>query len=77
MTNNSLTQKKGCSVCGKKVDARGLCASHYNKQKRAGTLPELTSTGHLDIADRIESRSEYVTETGCKIWLGTVDKKGY
>ena len=77
MTKNSLTQKKCCSMCGEKADARGLCPSHYNKLKRAGKLPELTTTGHLDIADRIESRSEYVTESGCKIWMGTLDKKGY
>lgn len=36
-----MTGKKICaeSDCGKTVRARGLCAKHYTKHRRAGTLP--------------------------------------
>ncbi len=77
MTNNSLTHKIGCSICGKKVNARGLCDTHYKQHKRAGTLPERTRTAHMDISDRMEFLSEPVTESGCRIWTGTINAAGY
>ncbi len=36
-----MTGKKVCSeeTCDSKVRARGLCAKHYTKRRRSGTLP--------------------------------------
>ena len=77
MANAILSPKKGCSICGKKVNARGLCDTHYKQHKRAGTLPERTRTDHLGLADRLNHWSEKVTESGCMIWTGCVDANGY
>ncbi len=42
----------------------------------------LCGSGHLDhrafsIADILSSKSEFITECGCQIWMGSVTSKGY
>jgi hypothetical protein len=70
-------QKSGCTLCGKRVNARGLCDTHYKQHKRAGTLPDRTRTAHLEINDRIKHLSIVDNITGCHVWIGTVDSHGY
>ena len=72
-----LTPKTGCTICGKKVNARGLCDTHYKQHKRAGTLPERTRTTHLSLIERFNVTTEKVTESGCMIWMGTLNNFGH
>lgn len=69
--------KKGCSICGKKVNARGLCDTHYKQHKRAGTLPPHTKTGHMEIHDRLKYLSVVDFNTGCHNWRGGLNLTGY
>lgn len=70
-------QKGGCVLCGKRVNARGLCDTHYKQHKRAGTLPERTKTTHLEINDRLKHLSIVDYNTGCHNWRGLLNPSGY
>jgi hypothetical protein len=70
-------QKGGCTLCGKRVNARGLCDTHYKQHKRAGTLPERTRLTHVEINDRLKHLSIVDAETGCHNWRGRINKNGY
>lgn len=75
----SISSNHVCSICGVKAVARNLCQSHYSKLQREGKFKGVNSryTGHMPLAERLEHTSERITETGCMIWLGYVNKKGY
>lgn len=68
----SICSHEGCS---KRVDARGLCSTHYMQQRRAGLLPIGTRA-----RGTVEERFwRFVVKTdACWQWIGkSVNRKGY
>src|SRR5437764_430057 len=65
-----------CSIegCTDKYYGRGYCKKHHQWRWARGLLPKLKMP---TLAERIESRIEPVAESGCWIWLGAVNNKGY
>lgn len=71
---------KICSVgeCGRKHYGHGLCAAHYARQRRSGTVSEDTpvrSPGR-PVIDRFMEKVRK-NEGGCWIWIGSLSNKGY
>lgn len=63
---------KPCSVdgCGKQVDSAGLCPMHYRRVRVHGTLADPVRVDNF-------SRYRVDNETGCWVWTGPDDGKGY
>lgn len=66
-----------CSVegCSRRKRARGLCAAHYEKERKAGAFeinPRLASPEESFIA-----RTEPLAWSGCLIWTGARTRHGY
>jgi hypothetical protein len=65
-----------CTVplCQNKHYGQGLCSLHYQQRlrERRGVPKRITDTRL-----RIEADSIPVTESGCWLWLGTVNHRGY
>jgi len=64
-----------CSVkgCDRHHYAKGLCRAHYQHLRRFGTFE---FTRGIPIIERIKSRI-IVSPTGCWLYQGTLNKKGY
>lgn len=63
--------EKICSIagCGRVHDARGYCKAHYVRAR---------ASGELALIDRVNWRDNYeVSDSGCWIWQGRVDRDGY
>lgn len=65
-----------CSVdgCGRKIYGRGFCKAHHQWRWKRGLLPE---SKQPTVAEILQLRSMPITETGCLIWVGPVNNKGY
>lgn len=72
---NIVPHIKICSICSEKVVARGLCAKHYNLDKKAN--PDSRYTGHLPLPERLDVLSTPIPESGCRIWLSNINTGGY
>lgn len=62
-----------CSVdlCDKPRHTSKYCAVHYSRLRRTGR-PDIAS-----LKERIEEKVEIITESGCWIWLGYQEPRGY
>lgn len=67
-----------CSVetCSNPAICRGYCDKHYTNVKRYGK-PISPFSFKKPIAEKLESRSMPIPETGCFVWLGSADDLGY
>lgn len=64
--------KSCCEIgCNRPVIARGMCQTHYMRQRRAGALKSLRGSGVDYIAARVS-----VTEAGCWAWT-KAKREGY
>ena len=69
---NTLT----CSLCNKKVMARGWCSTHYHAWNRYGDpLSIKNASGSPE--DRLRFYGWTITESGCWEWNGSRNKSGY
>lgn len=61
--------------CGRPVDARGLCHTHYERWRRTGT----TADPVKELSDpAVRFAAKVRVETGgCHIWTGSQDDRGY
>lgn len=68
---------RSCIVegCNGKHLALGLCAAHYQRQRKHGTLELLISRG-ISTVDRIIKKTK-INENGCWIYTGRLNPKGY
>lgn len=57
--------------CESKLDVKGYCKKHYTKLMRTGRTTLRTTL------ERLLAKSEYITESGCLIWLGSTNNDGY
>jgi hypothetical protein len=62
-------------ACDKKVEARGLCHSHYGRARHAGLLGDLKPLFRGTTEDRLKHYSERQGE--CIVWTGAVTPEGY
>jgi hypothetical protein len=64
-----------CSIkeCGRKAFARGLCQTHYLRNKRGGNLSDPIQTQHhgVDGLERFNLRYAVDPETGCWNWTAS------
>lgn len=69
-----------CSVegCDRKHDAKGLCKTHYVRMKKHGA-PERQNIPlqGRPLIERFKEKYIPVTETGCWLWTGSIDRYGY
>lgn len=68
----------GCSVqdCAGKFYGRGFCHKHYWRFMR-GYDPHSKSRMEKTEAERFEEKVERITESGCWLWTGSLNNKGY
>ena len=79
-------KSKACSQfpCDAKVVARGLCNRHYIQISSAGKIGEhkrerrCQETGIDELrVELLSHRKNEVTESGCVVWNGSRDRRGY
>lgn len=86
--NKILKRDTLCGIegCERPYRARGFCSTHYARWVRNNkTNTKIINKplildhiiGTLSMRDRLECYSMPVTESGCHIWLGATDNKGY
>jgi len=68
----------GCNVddCDREHYGRGYCNMHFQRVRRHGD-PEITKRIYGDDKARLDSYVEYIPFSGCHVWTGCVDDKGY
>src|SRR5580704_14675805 len=70
---------RGCTIpgCTRELRAKGLCATHWGRMRRHGTLEGIPAydNGRPTIADRFWSR--VVKGDGCWLWIGAKNSMGY
>ena len=57
--------------------AKGLCSTHYDRMRRGGDMSAPVQVQFSTPADSFRERTIPVTESGCLLWTGSVDSKGY
>ena len=79
-----MSDKNICAgpQCGRDVQAKGLCASHYQQQRKGRMLKPLRpirkpGMGTEEIGQWIIEQVEVVPDSGCWIWPLALDGKGY
>jgi hypothetical protein len=72
-TNHSVCKSPGCAS---PFYGKGYCRKHYTRLMR-GTDPDAIRQREKTIAARIEEKIERVPESGCWLWIGSVNNKGY
>ena len=75
MAGYSVTQNAGCLECGRKIQARSLCATHYSRLQRSGIKDHRYAKGTL--AERLCALSVKNELTGCIEWVSNKNKAGY
>lgn len=69
-----------CKVdgCGRKLFSRGLCASHYHRQRKGIPLSEPIQEQHhgVSLEERLKRRVSIDQETQCWNWTGSLNN-GY
>lgn len=65
--------------CQTKHYAKGYCYKHWSRLHRHGTTDlAVSGVGHwMSLRDRLLSQSIPEPNTGCWLWLGKLDRKGY
>lgn len=58
--------------CVRRPEKRGMCGTHYQRERRAGRLPPPPTD-----AERFFARVDMDEETGCWLWLGRGVWGGY
>ncbi|MFF3324934.1 HNH endonuclease signature motif containing protein [Streptomyces sp. NPDC002889] len=72
-----MTQPAVCKIddCSKPVDARGWCAMHWWRWRHYGD--PLALKPKKSVIERIAERIEKDASSGCWIWTGIRNNKGY
>ena len=70
-----VPQNAGCLECGKKIQARSLCATHYSRLQRRGIKDHKYARGSL--SERLAALSVKNEATGCIEWVSNKNKAGY
>lgn len=72
---------KICSIdgCKRKYRSKGYCEIHYARYIKHGNCfdKSLGKRGEESIAERIERFSIPIPESGCIIWIGSINPRGY
>lgn len=68
---------KKCSICDRPHVAKGLCSTHYEQVRARRRYKTINPIWHLSMPERLEYYSIPISECGCIIWIGGVDKDGY
>ena len=77
------SNKTGCRIegCDKPFHCLDFCLTHYARNKKHGSPFIVAKSGQKvkerDIQERFENNIEIVTESGCWIWTGKLDKDFY
>lgn len=68
----------GCKVagCPNPFYGKGYCRKHYTRLSR-GTKPDRVAQHDKPLRDRLEEKISIVPESGCWIWNGSINNKGY
>ena len=66
-----------CKYCDTLEQAKGLCAKHYWRVRNHDNPNHRVDNRGLTLKQKIDSSNIPVTESGCFLWLGSVDKDGY
>lgn len=72
------TNKSGCRVpgCEYPFYGEGFCRKHFTRLRR-GKNPFDKSRQETSLSERIENNIARVPESGCWLWLATINNKGY
>jgi hypothetical protein len=62
----------GCSACGKKVIAKGLCTLHYQRMRAHGSADYKRKTTLERFTEKYR-----ILDSGCWEWTAAKDKHGY
>lgn len=57
--------------------AKGLCHAHYDRKRRGTSLDAPILTQFRTPAEAFAARTMPVTESGCLLWTGSADSRGY
>ena len=68
-----------CTIdgCARPHVAKGLCTLHYNRKKSGVDLNAPVKKYYSAPAEALKARTMPLTETGCLLWMGSADVKGY
>ena len=78
IVHNMTTDACNLPDCNRPSRTRGLCATHYQRMRRAGRLDEWArSTASGSAEDRLRWHGWEVTDNGCWEWRGSRSTKGY
>src|SRR5699024_1476681 len=57
--------------------AKGLCSAHYYRKRKGLDLSAPVQDQFSTPAEAFEARTMPLTETGCLLWMGRADTRGY
>lgn len=80
MASTDLASPRFCSIagCQSLVLARSLCQPHYRAAKAAGGFtPRPRYSKKLSLAENLAALSRRDDATGCLMWIGHINPKGY
>ena len=74
-----MTQVCSFAECGRPRHCKGLCQGHYTQARRGQELTPLKvkARAGTPLADRITLRVKHDKATGCILWQGAKNPKGY
>jgi hypothetical protein len=58
--------------CSKQKHTRGMCKRHYDMARHRG-LPDI----NMSLEARLWRQTEPIPFSGCYVWLGPINRKGY
>jgi hypothetical protein len=72
-----MTDFKTCTIdgCERKMQAKGLCGSHYQLKRRYGD-PLAPKAKYFDPRDALKARTK-IADNGCMEWTGSTISDGY
>ena len=68
-----------CTIdgCARPHVAKGLCSAHYYRKRKGLDLSAPVQDQFSTPAEAFDARTMPLTETGCLLWMGSADTRGY